>query len=360
MSILGTIIFYLALCVLLVFLAWKVDTGTYKGWFVFSIILILTLVAGLRHETVGVDTAGYVDHLFTLQDGYVAKLNNISEQGFIFLSYLLATASSGYTLALLVYALITNGLIILRLYDYKDKISFTWAVFIYYMAFYFATFNTMRQWIAMALVFFATRYIGKSLIKFLIFVAMAVLTHTTAIFAVFFVPLYYLLLPSKSVKEIIRKIVMILAVVVAVLAVYTTMTSKYSDYILSDINGDVSWVNIMLVLFMLFILIYERDGKLTFKVGGPPEENVQMGMKLELVIFFIAMGLTLLVFVTRYADRIGQYFMLFEMVCLPYYIKKEKTRYIALAFTILLCLYLRIPSWMASGYGEVPYLPFWI
>ena len=356
----GSIIFYFAICFLLLFFATRIEKKNNIRFFMLMLILTLTLVSGLRHQTVGIDTSGYVGLISRLRDGYFLKLNNISEQGFISLSYLLVNVSSGYTFALLIYSLITNTLIILRLYDYKNTASFTWSVFIYYMVFYFATFNTIRQWIAMALIFFGTRYIGKSIIKFLIFVVLAVLMHASAIFALFYIPLYYFSLNANSRKVTIRKFAMIIFAIAAGAFVYITMANKYSSYLASSLYGDVSWVNIFLILFMCFIILYDNNGKIVIRMntctaGG----NETKGIKYESLAFFVGIVLTLMVFFARYADRIGQYFLLFELVFFSHYIKKEKTRAITIVFVLALCLYLRIFSFVSSGYGEIPYIPFW-
>jgi hypothetical protein len=328
------------------------------------LILTLTLVSGLRHQIVGIDTQGYVSLISELRDGYRLNLNNISEQGFIALSYILVNVSEGYTLALVIYSFIINALIILRLRDYKDRISFTWAVFIYYMLFYFSTFNTIRQWLAIAIIFYGTRYIGnniKSNIKYIIFVLLAVLMHTTAIFAVFFVPLYYFSLPSKKMNDLIRKcVMMIFACLVGVYA-YVTIVNNYSIYLSSAIYGDVSWISIVLALFMCIIILYNNNGKIVIRNNsGKTDYNKMISIKYESLAFFTGIVLTLMVFLTRYADRVGQYFLLFEIVFFSYYIKNKKTRIITSIFVFLLCVYLRFSSFVSSGYGEVPYIPFWI
>lgn len=349
---------------MILYFAKHIDVERNVRFFMCMLILTLTLVAGLRHQSVGIDTEGYVKHIIQLRNGYLPKLNNISEQGFIALSYILAKLSDGYTLALLVYAFITNALIILRLYDYKNRISFIGAIFIYYMLFYFATFNTMRQWIAMSIVFFGTRYIGdniKSNIKYMLFVLLAVLMHTTAIFAVFFVPLYYFSFRSRNMKEKLRKFIMVIFSILACVYVYVTSINKYSVYMSSDIYADISWVNIMLAVFACFILLYDNDWKIIIRKNNRQIEYDKMrSIKHESILFLIGIVLTMLVFLTRYADRLGQYFLMFEIVFFSYYIKRARTRTLTVIGVILLCLYMRFASFLASGYGEIPYIPFWL
>lgn len=359
----GSIAFYVLICLFIVFFSVKVEKNIHEKFFVCMLILTLTLVAGLRHQSVGIDTPGYVSLISQLRDGYHIRLNNISEQGFIALSYVIVNISDKYTLALIVYGFITNALIVLRLYDYKRKISFTWAVFMYYMLFYFATFNTIRQWLAMAIVFYGTRYISdniKSIIKYVIFVLLAVLMHTTALFAIFMIPLYYISLPSKDIQVQIKKIVMSIIISIASIAMYITFESKYGKYISSTVYGDVSWGYIALALFCCFVILYDSDWAIIVRMNY--DKNSYGGVSrvtYETLTFFVGILLTLMVYITRYADRLGQYFLMFELIVLPYYIKKKKTRMITCVFVLLLCVYLRYSSFTSSGYGEVPYIPFW-
>jgi hypothetical protein len=358
-----SIVFYLIICLALVFFGRNVDNNRKEKFFLWMIILTLTFVSGLRHQSVGIDTQGYIDIISKLRGGYIPKISNVNEQGFLVLSYILVNVSKGYTLALLAFAFITNALIIFRLYDYKDKISLTWAIFIYYMIFYFTSFNTIRQWLAMAIVFFATKYIGKNTVSNIIYISLVVLAismHTTAVFAIFFLPLYYLALPSNNRRHVMIKICMIIVAIFIGSAVYTTIINRYSSYISSSIYGDMSAINIVLLLFLCFIILYDNDWKITIQRPGTDLSAISMTrIKFETFAFFIGIVLTLMVFFTRYADRVGQYFLLFEVVVFPYYINKKRTRLITITFVVLLCVYLRFSSFLSSGYGEIPYVPFW-
>jgi len=345
------------------YFARNIDAKKNVKFFIFMIILTLTLVSGLRNQLVGIDTQGYVNLISRLRDGYRPRLNNITEQGFILLSYILVNISSGYTLALMVYSLVISALIILRLYDYRDKISFTWAVFIYYMLFYFSSFNTIRQWMATAVIFYGTRYIGnntKSIIRFLIFVVIAITLHTTSIFAILFIPLYFFALPSKNRGEQIRKLIIVLLTALAGAFIYSFIIGRYRIYINAAVYGDISWVNIVLLLFACFILLYDNNWKIVIRKGsGSTECDTVSGIRYETMSFLLGIALALMVFLTRYADRLSEYFLLFEIVFFSYYIKKEKTRTVTMIFVLLLCVFIRVSSFLSSGYGEVPYIPFW-
>ena len=362
-EILESIVFYCMICIALLYFAMKIDAKKNVRFFICILILTLTLVSGLRHETVGIDTQGYVNLISMLRDGYLVNLNNISEQGFISLSYILVNVSEGYTLALIVYAFITNALIVLRLYDYKDRISFTWAIFVYYMVFYFSTFNTIRQWLAIAIIFYGTRYIEnnvKSIIKYMIFILLAVSMHTTAIFAILFMPLYYFSIPSRKLSDLLRKFVMIIFACLAGIYIYVTIVNKYSIYITSSIYGDISWVNIVLLLFMSVSILYDNYWKSVICQNRTKTNyNGSTNIKYESLVFFTGIVFSLMVFLTKYADRVGRYFLLFEIIWFAYYIKKARTRTITIIFVIILCTYLRFSSFLMSGFGEVPYIPFW-
>ncbi len=360
----GSIVLYVLVCACIIPLAKKAVRRKKGRSSLWMIILILTLVSGLRHQSVGIDTAGYVTNISRLQYGYLPKISNITEQGFLALSYILVNISDGYTLALIVYALSTNALVICRLYDYKERISFPWAVFIYYMLFYFTTFNTIRQWLAMAIVFWGTRYIGnnaKSIAKYVFYVILGIMFHSTAVLAIFFIPLYFFSVSSRRLKAQLGKIFMMLVMFVGAIFIYGMLEERYgATYLSASNNGAVSLVNIALLLFSVGLMLYDNKGRIVIRKGNQPEENNgNQGIKFETMAYFIGILLTLMVYFTRYADRVGQYFMLFQIVFLSYYIRKPRTRLITSTFVVLLCLYLRVNSFMVSGYGEMPYIPFW-
>lgn len=355
----GSIVFYMLIAVLILCLADNIQKHRREKLSTICLILLLSFVAGFRSLNVGIDTYGYYSIIIQLREGYVDKISNVNEQGFLLLSYILMKFSSSYTLSFCVYALITNTFIILRLKDYIQHISYPCALLVYYMLYYFNTFNTLRQWIAISIVFYFSRYLNgnkKGLIKYIIAVLLATTMHNSALIAVAVVPLYFIFKPSTTKYQFIFKVLLSCLALLSITYIYDYFMGIYGDiYTSISSYGAISFVNIARLIFLILIILYNNDGYITIDQN----KDTFNELRYETILYFIGITLTLMVYFYRYADRIGQYYILYETVVLAYFVKNKRTRTFAILFTIFLCGYIRYNSFMVSGYGEIPYIPFW-
>ena len=106
-----------------------------KGYIV-AIVLLLTLLAGLRKDSVGIDTHTYAQYLNLIRNGQFNYVWGV-EYTFKMIMRLFGKAFKGYTAFLLSMALITNACIIRRLWDFRNITRFEWTVLVYYIMFYF-------------------------------------------------------------------------------------------------------------------------------------------------------------------------------------------------------------------------------
>ncbi len=334
----------------------------FSFWF---IVIVLSLLAGLRHASVGIDTPAYVDLLSQLETGWKNALNNIDEKGFILLSYLMAQITDGYTWLLLAFAFITNFFIVKRLFEARDYISFPWAIFIYYCQYYFMTFNIMRQWIALAIIFYFSKYIGeekKGTLKFVIAVIIATLMHKTSLLALAIVLIYYFVKKSKNIYQTLAKIITVVVTPILLISLYLFILSRYPSYKI-EFNGDISYINVLrvgvILLLLFFCVIRRKQIKLGQIQETAEEAAIRKRMSFETVVALVGSVLTLLVAFSRYADRAAMCFIVFEMTVFPYYIKKKGIGKIVALFVFVLFMFLRYKSFTSIGQGEIPYLPFW-
>ena len=161
-------------------------------WF-FLITLPPVLVSSLRYN-VGTDYNAYIEiynrinHYWTSSGAW----NYYRNEPLFFLinkiSYLLFDSYLG---VFFLSSLIIHLFIMLGLDNYKEHISISFALFIYYMYFFNFSLNGIRQTIALSIVFFALKYLlQRSFIKYLYWVVVATLFHNTAILTI---PLYFLI-----------------------------------------------------------------------------------------------------------------------------------------------------------------------
>ena len=191
MSVASSKILYICIIVIVLGLANGV-TKSRKHSLRYAIIMviILALIAGLRGSSVGIDTLTY-KMLFELNDGRVLYAYGVSEPVFIYLSSAIMTISGHTWTVFLFWAIVTNGLIIFRLYELRDRLSFVMSLAVYMLIYYFLTFNIMRQMVAVGIIFFAARWLeGKQqLYKFLVAALIAFLIHNSALISLVYIPI---------------------------------------------------------------------------------------------------------------------------------------------------------------------------
>ncbi|MGI5874422.1 MAG: EpsG family protein [Bacillota bacterium] len=162
-----------------------------------AIIMILTLIGGLRSIEIGTDNYNYKyiydvcrnnDLLTCLQTGYTSQ----KETGFILFVWFISKINESY----LTFTLITSFLTIFFVfegmkyfadnYDLSIRVMLGVYLFIYYCCF----FNLVRQGMALAIVFFAFKYADqKKIVKFIIFVLIASTIQISLLAAI---PIYLL------------------------------------------------------------------------------------------------------------------------------------------------------------------------
>lgn len=142
--------------------------------------LLLLVVGGFRDITVGTDTQNYADYF----NGYgieVFDMYHISEPIYLLIQYIVARIGLHYESLVFLYMFVTLS----ALFYFAMKISTKPIVVIlcyYLLYFYFYSFNTIRQALAMVFVLFAIYYLERDNKKnFFIFSLIAMLSHTTAI-----------------------------------------------------------------------------------------------------------------------------------------------------------------------------------
>lgn len=183
--------FYLTLLTVYMFsLLARIIRNKYKklSWiFVIIVILILTLVSGLR-DGIG-DTSMY-EHLYTLiTPEYDA--NGGYEAGFIFFLKFLKTISEETQFMVMVISIIINVLMVIAMYIFTEDGYFEIAIFLYVTSgYYIVTMNGMRQAIAGAILFISTIFIIKR--KFILYLIVCLLMITIHQSAFVMIPIYFI------------------------------------------------------------------------------------------------------------------------------------------------------------------------
>jgi len=152
-----------------------------------SIILFfsLWLISGFR--VAGTDYIAYRNY-FEIIDAYSLSFP-LYERGYYLLNKLISICTDNYQYVFIITSFITIYLISTTLKKYSVSYFFSLFLFVS-LYFYYNSFNLVRQYIAIAIVFYSLKYIlNKNFKRFLIGTLVASLFHTTALVIL---PFYWL------------------------------------------------------------------------------------------------------------------------------------------------------------------------
>lgn len=174
---------------------------------VLLVIATLVVVAGLRRN-IG-DTYFYM-HSYSISDFPLKDINFQGEFGFYAFQSLLHHISNDPQILIFTTALITNVLIVHTLYKYSRMIELSLFVFIA-SGFFTVSMNGVRQSLAAAIIFAATKYIlNGNWKKFLLVVLLASTIHQSALI---FIPIYFIVRRKAWTK--VTFLLLLIAVLIA-------------------------------------------------------------------------------------------------------------------------------------------------
>ncbi len=347
----GSILLYIALLLLCVgsaYYAEKKDTLQ----IVLLSVLIISLVAGLRGDGVGLDTPTYNRIFELLMQGKIDAVHG-AEVTFKYITRLFLLIFQSIPAVFFVYALLTNGLMILRLWDFRKRICFPVAIACYYAAFYFFTLNIMRQCVAIAIVFFATRYLEKNKIfVFLVGVLVASLFHQSALLGILYLLICYKGWRNLAMRMNLSKRKRRILYVTALLAVVFVLIWKASKYIHYFLEVSPHF-GLLLPTKIVAVLLWAT------LTGRGRKKNTDAFLCQDIVkCYLLGLFLSLAGYFYPFMDRIGLYFTVCESIFLGYVYKE----YDAKVIRTIVVLWIVVPFAIdvcSGGQGQLPYYFFW-
>lgn len=321
------------------------------------IIIILSLFSGVRALSVGTDTAQYVSHIFRFQNGINYALR--TEPGLRIISILASQIVEGYTFTLIVVSLIINTLIIGRLWSFRPKISFPFSVFIYCCTYYFMTFSGIRQWLAIAIVFYASEYLfEKKYIKFAILVLLASLFHNTAIVSLG-LPILDILFNKKRLS--VGRNNFLLFIIITPFILFTAFILEYKLNLVTQYSGyikNIRWNSSTGLVISIRMFIGLSIGIVFKKRNFKDPEFYSRLYK----IYLFGLIVSIPGYYIPNLYRVGLYFSVFEIILFGL-VMKSKTKNNKLIFFIIVTVFtlLMFTNELAgSGRGQMPYIPYWL
>lgn len=332
-------------------------TGKRRG--LFAAALILIIVAGFRSYSVGVDTSLYktgVEYFY--YNNEVLWSCNFSYGYGIFAKFLLSL-NFNYTFLLIVQAAITNGLILARFWDFRGTCSLTFMLFIYICTAYFVTLCIMCQYIAVALVFWGSRFADKGrTASYLIAIMVAATLHISALIALIDVAMRLTRIKGISPIRALLRILALACVFVTGLYGIGLLLDRYATYS-SNISsvGFMVFAQAAVLLISLLACDYfakeQSTGTLSLK------NDLRACAPYALRLYSLGLLLGAASYVIANAGRISYYFSIYGCVCfgaMAKYSSVSRSRFLCSIFLIVwhvaYCIY---ACFINPALGIVPY-----
>ncbi len=343
-------------------------------------LLLPCLLAGLRARTVGTDVQVYVVPMYEaamkssgIRDfytslipyGYSFRSIYEYEYGFTFVLFVVTKLTRKLQAVLLVIQALTvfplySGLKAFK--KYNESFSTWLGMMTYYLFFYNTTLNVMRQWIAIAVLVFATKYLfSNQHKKYYAFVVVASLFHTSALLGVLVGLIYYYLYNYKKTRWSVnlngkkvhnRSLRTFLIVFLAVMALFTITAwrsvleilglGRYGTYIGEGLIFSINQIILRAPLFIVYLF-----RKRTLRSNAY--------YSLFIVLFFIDVVLSQLVYSSTYAYRIAMYFAGYNVFLYPItFCEKNKRAGVLMLGAFLLVYWMYMVVY--TGSDSIPYV----
>lgn len=309
-------LFYLTLSVIVLFLAF-ISEKSQNRIFLIILIMTLSLVSGLRSFDVGRDTRNYIEIFnYVKQGGYFDK-----DPGFGFLTNFILSIYDSYTFVFLIFAFITFFFTYIRLWELRHRISFMWSSFCLYSFYFFESMNAVRQFCAVSIVFFGSRYIEKrQYLKFMVFVLLATFFfHKSAALGFLFLASEVLCWKYLD-KALKRKLIILFVLGFFSIFIYMSQLylyfQQYEHYFLNAESNIGFRVLALILLFTISLFVYEQD-------GINENNEIQYFLYSTRVYYLISCLLGSLGYFYLFMGRLGYYFSFFQFVYFGLLVKSK-------------------------------------
>ena len=316
--------------------------------------LLLWLIQGLRHSSVGIDSAtSYIpyfesisvswDSLFDFNDSFANF-----EIGYIVFNKLFKFfISTNPQLFILACSFISIAPIAWVIYKYSPNIIFSFWVFASFQIYHFG-FSGIRQAIAIGICTLAYNFVVQK--KIPAFIALVLLASTFHTSAILFLPAYWIYHKlNMSPKMFFVYIIAIVFLMYSIKSVATTLVSLIfggEQYLGALGDSAVPSYNLLIIFIIIFISTYISQN----------EELAKLRSFVLMTVAFQTLGI-----ITTYATRIGYYYFVFFSLAIPYAIETSNLKSKGL-IRGLLAVILAIFFFYVNGGGYldvIPYKFFW-
>lgn len=309
-------------------------------------ICILVSLAGMRDYSIGTDTIVYVrDFIAGLDYNYYYFDPNI-EFGYQYLVYNILKLTNDYHWYLLSVALITVGLMIYSIRRYST--DYLLSVYIYItFGFYTFLFNTVRQAIALAILFYGVKYfLERKLVKYLIIVFFASLFHVSAYIMI---PFYFLVHSKIRIELKVFSTFIFSAILSSMVVKYMSASNqRYEQYTQESENSGGYLLLLFYFIIAAFLYIFGRTLRVNNKTYSLLEQLYFCGLMLVIPIALLGTD-------PSGPQRVLYNFSVYLILLIPMVLRDQfnKSTYITI-FYVLAFIYFMMITY--SLYGIYPYV----
>lgn len=357
MSIAATALFYLLIVCASSLLAHASDRSGGKAGLIIATLLLI-IVSGFRGYDVGQDTLGYkvgVEYYFLNGS---QMWNHAFSDGYGWFTRAILSICNNYTFLLVIQAAITCGLFAARLWDFRNKCSIGFAMFVYAATEYPLSMCLMCQCLSVSMFFFATRYLDRRQpAKFVLILVIASINHTSALIGLGALALYLFKVKSKTRAQAYGKAIGAVVLLAGGATAAQMLIERYARYSVNESELGLMVIAQALVLIGSLLLAgYFSNG----------ERRVLLASATEYALPLYSLGIILSAssYVIANAGRIAYYFTLFSPVVFGCLVKNSDKSKPAFVLAVLLGVWLLFYAWYAyllhTGLGIESYCFVWM
>lgn len=303
----------------------KYDANRYKAvLFLIAIGILDVIFAGCRDFGVGYDTNVYIDLYFN----EAKSLANVSgffnaegmDKGFLFLAYISTLLSNSSQSLLFVTEAFIITLTLAGLYNFKRtlKINISTFILLYWLILFFFSLNFMRQYCAMAILFYGYSYWQRDKkCVYLFFQILAYFLHSTSALFVF-VPILDYMSKMQTGKKVLLSVCVLALLVFSTVFFYTVFSFMGEYSLISDVYSDrysghgsktgglnMGMISILIIIIQISLYILARKEK------SMTNQHLYMMLMLFVITYLFQMLVTFNVNLNRMALYFNQIYILY-------------------------------------------------
>lgn len=203
-------------------------------------------------------------------------------------------------------------------------------IFFTYPFFYLDSFSIIRQWMAIIIIFYFSKYlIDKKFITFILGVIIASLFHSSAIIVLLFIPLIYLNLDYRFSFFVVVFVFLFRYKLADIIISKLPYGMMYSNYITNNIGNGGNLILYINIIICLLILVF-KNHLINLNVKNKFYINTILGGTI-IAILFTHLG--------QFGYRVSIYFLIYIVYLIPDLINLFKQRDRILLKTIAIILF---------------------